>query len=303
MARKLIPHCRNLAFTLLMVSSALEGSIIIDGFTSAQNDRFANDPSFIASGFDLSGVAISNASAWATLVSPNVVLSATHFNPGLGTTIRFYPTNDPGDGYITRDVASFQRIGTTDIWAGVLDSPVTGDIATYSFATEPITTATFGLSPYSLENAYLFGRSPTANIAPEDIAVGRNVVDLFFEDVDDGSSINDALITVVNESSDLNYVSFETHLQGGDSGGPMFVENNGELLLVGINWFIVNDYDIDSGPGPSVLRDLNGVSYIGNYANDIQAFIDANAPIPEPGHTSLALALSCGLLAVMRRRR
>ena len=44
-------------------------AIQIDGFSSATNDRFANNSSFVADAFDLSGVGISNNGRWATMVS------------------------------------------------------------------------------------------------------------------------------------------------------------------------------------------------------------------------------------------
>jgi len=46
-------------------------SAIIAGYDATENDRFANDPSFIAAAYDLSGVSHNN--RWLTMISPNVL--------------------------------------------------------------------------------------------------------------------------------------------------------------------------------------------------------------------------------------
>lgn len=83
-------------------------------------------------------------------------------------------------------------------------------------------------------------------------------------------------------------------LEAGDSGAPLFVENEaGGLTIVGMNWFTA-DTNSDS------VADIFGASYLGNYDEDIQAFVDANA-VPEPASLPLLLGLACGITALCRR--
>jgi len=71
----------------LMSALALPGhaAINITGYSSTTNDRYRNDPSFIAAGFDLSGITIADENPgldtsdtdgrWLTMIRPNVFLS------------------------------------------------------------------------------------------------------------------------------------------------------------------------------------------------------------------------------------
>ncbi len=272
------------------VVATTEGAIIIDGFTTMTNDRFSNSASFVAADYDLSGVALNG--TWATMVSSNVFLSANHYHPGVGGTLTFYGSNDPSGPSVTRTVSAGQQIGTSDLWMGVLDSPLPSSYTYYDFATEDIWSRTeFDASPYAGVNAFLFGLSPTAWPVAQDMAVGRNVLDLWF--VEEESAGVDAIGSVVNTSGDTNYVTYEAYIQSGDSGGGMFVDDGtGNLKLVGINWFILS----------IGARNANGQSYVGNYDADISAFIAAHQ-IPEPSAFLLLASAGIVLACSSRRRR
>lgn len=291
----------NFLVSFLLASASvcsLHASSIIDDFSAANNDRFANDSSFVAGSYDLSGVAISQSKHWATLVSGNVILSANHYDP-YGDTVAFYPDNDPNSTPITRNVTGQDRVGSTDLWMGVLNEPVPGSINYYSYATENVTEShgqsRYQNSDYYEQNAYLFRRSDTADDTygsdkTTDMVVGRNKLDVFVEDSNLESSSGDVIATsdiwgaIDNDSGDSNYVTYETYLQPGDSGGPMFVDVNGTFTLVGLN----------AGIG----ENLSTMTYVGNYSDSIASYIAAN-PVPEPGMVTLLIgAAAC----VMRRR-
>jgi len=285
---------------VFLVAGALNAAIQIDGFTPAANDRFADDAAnFIGADYDWSGVGRTTSSRWGTLVSPNVYVSANHYHPAVGSTFEFYPGNDPGALPVTRTVASGQRIGTSDLWVGVLDAPVPGSIATYGFSSEPIAdSADFLGSEIAGQNAWMWGLSPSAYPSTTNMALGRNVLDQWYdhEIVPDDKLGDDAVMAVRNVTGDPNYVQYEAYLISGDSGGPMFAQDgSGNLLLAGINWF--NGTMNENTPEE---RNISGFSYTGNYETEIQTYIDANA-VPETGGALVGMMLV--VVVVFRRGR
>ena len=287
-----LQKCRWLIHVLLLSGIAPLSAIQIANFDTLTNDRFANDASFVASQFDLSGVAFNG--RWATMISPNVYITAEHFAPAAGGSITFYASNDPNGTSVTRQISTTrQQIGSSDLFVGTLDAALPAGFSFYDFATEDISTApngpgSFAQSPYNGANAYLFGRSPSSFPSSQNIAVGRNALDRIFLNQTAAGNTGDA-IGATDDRPDG--VTFEAMLESGDSGAPLFVENSeGGLTIVGINWFIGNDG----------TNDLLGASYLGNYDAEIQAFIDAN-PVPEPSSLLLLLSVAGGLFILRRR--
>lgn len=297
----------NLIFAIILGYPLISNAIVIDSFSPAFHDRFANDGNFIANTFDLSGVAISSGNLsengrWVTMLSENVFLSSNHFFPDDGHSVSFYGSNDPSGTSLTRTVSTSQQIGTSDLRIGVLSTPLPGDWGYYNFATQNTTNTNTSPggpsaanseswinSPYYNQNAYLIGRSVSSFTLSQDMAVGRNVLDEFFLNI---SGTNHAIGANYGGG---NSVQYEAQLAGGDSGGPMFVEDGlGGLTLVGINWFVYNpDWGIGDG---------NGFSYVGNYSTEIESYIAANLIIPEMG-TMVLFLLSSSMVAVVLLKR
>lgn len=279
------------------------GDTVIDGFASAQHDRFANDPSFIADGFDLSGVALTNGGRWVTMISPNVYLSATHYKPGLNDFVTFHATNDPTGPTATRQIASTrQQISGTDLWIGTLDAPLPSSYGYYAFADQPITNQTEFNTILGGKIALMAGRSPTGFTTSRDMAFGINVLDALFGTVSTGGTTGIAVGEVYNEPTDALYVASEQWLQSGDSGGPMFTVSGPNLILTGIHWFIA-DVSIDPDPFDAVTesapRNASGQTYTGNYASAINTFLNLYS-VPEP-NTAILLLIGSGLLCLRRR--
>jgi hypothetical protein len=278
--------------------------IFIDGFTDATNDRFTNSSSFIGNGLDFSGVGRSingTANRWGTLISNNVVVSASHWRPS--GEIAFYEDNDPTKSPVLRNFAGpSQQIGNSDIYVAVLDAPVPASFKIYDLATEFLSAPAFdentnnGIQPggsFQDEIAYMFGISPTSRGDTRiDQAVGRNRISGYVENIPFGTNTNnDSLLLLLDSNGDADYVQYEAKFAGGDSGAPMFVERNGELLLIGINSFV---------NAPGTTPEFSGNTYIGNYTNEINAFVVANA-VPEPGSASIILLAMTAFCS--RRRR
>jgi hypothetical protein len=292
-------HQASLSFVLLCALPAVAiGAINIDSFSTATNDRFANDDAFIANDYDLSGIAITDSGRWVTMLSENVFITAMHYTPSAGSSVTFYASND-ADGYsVTRTITdNFQQIGDTDLYLGTLDSALDDNFSFYDFATEDITLDrspdNFIFSEYHNATAFVFGRSETNYSTSQDIAVGMNKLDNFIKNQTVSPSTGDTILSTVNASTDPGYVEYETSLQTGDSGAPLMIDSGtGELTIVGINWFT----------GELNEEDVNGYSYVGNYDEEIQAFIDANA-VPEPTFYSICLGLFATLLPATRRSK
>lgn len=293
---------RHQSFRLILFGAFLLSSITplaaiqIANFDTLTNDRFANDNSFVASQFDLSGVGFngtgSGGSGWLTMISENVYITAEHAKPASGSDVTFYASNDPNGTSVIRSITSDrQQIGGTDIFVGTLDAALPSNFSFFDFATEDINNSfTFAKSSYSGTNAYVFGRSLISWPTSQKMAVGRNELDRFFEGVTAAGNTGD-VIGATDDRDAVNAVTYEAMLEVGDSGAPLFVENaEGGLTIVGTNWFT----------GTSDTDDIFGASYLGNYDEDIQSFVDANA-VPEPANTALLLSVACGLFALRRR--
>lgn len=288
-------------------ATAANAAISIQNFTPATNDRFADDPAFTAGAYDWSGVGRAADGKWVTMLSSNVFIGALHYHPGLpgsgvGTTVSFFPGNDPGATAVSGTIAGAQQIGSTDLWIGYLASPLPGSIASYGLATIPLTDATFAASAVANQFAYLSGLSPTVGgygASPlTNQATGTNRIEGFQEALTLSGSTGDVLLLAENLTGDPGFVmtSFETDVNGGDSGSPLMTVSGGNLVISGIAW-ASGTTDLDPGPG-TTTRNLAVYTYTGNYATAIQSYITAHA-VPEPS----ALALLAGSFLLIGRKR
>ena len=289
---------------LLVLASALpaSGALLIAGSSPATNDRFANNPSFVAAAYDWSGVGRAASGAWATLLTPNVFLSATHYRPAIGSTVTFYPGNDPSATALGRTVAGGQQIAGSDLWIGHFASALPPSIETYARVTIPISSPTFATSGLAGAAGLMSGVSASPSYGPDPIlahAVGTNAVELFIPGVSTGGSTGDTLVTVRNLPGDgaFGYVptTHESQLTVGDSGSPLMLISGGQLHLAGIAW-AVGMADIDPGDGVAA-RELSYYTYTGNLETGIANYIALNS-VPEPS----ALALVAFALPLIRRR-
>lgn len=275
-----------------LIVSTVNG-IDIDNFDELTNDRFANDSSFVLAGRDLSGIGRSSDNRWASLVSRNVFLSSNHFHPGIGATVTFFETNDPNGNSFSTTVTSGQQIVSTgpdasDIWAGVLDTPVPAGYAFYPFA-QADSGATF-----TGTNHFMFGRSPSAGPVIENVAVGTNSFTTYGANVTAQGTTDEPLLSDDNQ---LLATSFEALVEVGDSGAPTLAEINGNLTIVGTNWIVAS---VDGGVLPSV--NASGFAYTGDHSRAIQDVINAN-PIPEPQVFALISGVAALTLVFSRRRQ
>src|SRR5690349_5493775 len=90
-SRRVWSSAQAIIVLLAVCPSIARAALTVQGYsaqTAGMYDRFLNDPSFIGSGYNWSGVGrgintISNADvgSWGTMISPSYFISANHFSP------------------------------------------------------------------------------------------------------------------------------------------------------------------------------------------------------------------------------
>ncbi len=280
---------------ILALTSPLNAALMVQGYDVNRHDR-SDSNSFIGSGYSFSGVANSGLNAqnnlefrgWATMISPSFFLSANHFHNADGVNLRFFETNSVMGTYVDRMVLSGQRIAGSDLWLGRLDSPLT-TVSIYSIATGNLVG----------QPIQVVGRSATSPAQ----RVGSNVIDEqinSFSHPNLGSSVGDVY------AFDLDPVTDEARVEGGDSGGPSFAIVNGSLALAGIHWFQYTVSDDPSTPENEALQPPgSGDTRAGNYMTQINSAIAAAnigesasfvpVAVPEPGTWTLLAVTVVGL--------
>lgn len=315
---------RVLVFAVAFLTFLPLPGVIIANYSNATNLRFADNPSFIGSSFDLSGAG-RGAGRWATVIGPNYFLSANHFRPGIGSTINFAAGNSSTSPSFSYPVNGGFRIGKTDLWLGYTHEEFDPAIARYSYATQNANTLSeLGLGDSTL---YLNGRRSGGDSGSlGDSVLGTNQAEAFYKqgtgvipapggvnvlfDAPSGFQ-NDMIILFQNQSGDdRSPLQHESLVQGGDSGGPLFAVTNESLIVLGVGSLLGTDFPanfIDT-PGiantaddPIEYRGASFYSSLGSYTSELEAAISqVPNPIPEPG--TLLLAVILPLSWLVRRR-
>lgn len=264
-------------------------ALSLQSYSAASHHRFADDPAFIGSGYDWSGVAYNG--DWATRISDTYYVTAWHARATGSLT--FHEDNDPLGNTVTRTSSSLTRISNTDIAIGRFSSSPSATIAIYGIADELTTQATFASSSYYDMEAFVVGLNGTGGNTTTNFRVGRNELDGFYDDVvlvPPTANVTD-MITYDNDSPGLG--ADEANLQSGDSGGPLFITVGSELVLIGIH----------AGTDPT----LSASSFLSNYITEISAIVEAGgesltliSAVPEP---SSSLLFALGAVILMLRRR
>jgi len=234
---------------------------------------------------------------WATMISPSFFVSAFHFHPQIGDTVRFYYGNDAsGTAGTYEDVTvaggeAVEDFSNTsgpfgadgDLWIGKLSTPVSSNVTKYPILSLPsisdygghqpppqtdvsgLGISTFGLSASPDPVAYPFGNQST-------VRLGRNVINLGTSRYYSSSEVGN--VNVEGKGGKAYEFTYdnpgvgpdESQVMPGDSGGPSFFLYGGASpALVGVHWF----------EGTSNNTPLSGDTLVPGYLSYIQSVMNS----------------------------
>lgn len=271
-------QCCLFGFINGVVMSLALADMTVVGYSSARHDRFypGSDRAFLAEGVDFSGVGRpSNANdAWATLISPSFFVSAKHWHPAVGDTLRFYYTNNRNGGYEERTVIGGYQpdsdLSTTsvdgDVWIGRLSAPVSSRVAKYALL-DNVLNDSLAESNLLGQKMWEFGRNSPLNPSPIREAVGRNTI----------SGVNRFSVShgyeTIGQYGTLG--QDEALAIAGDSGSPAFITINNQPVLLGARW---------TGTSSSYNGSVAG--QINSYISTISGGTESATFITIPQHTN-----------------
>lgn len=259
----------------------------VQTYSANSHDRFQNNAAFIGNPYDWSGVGRGTAGRWGVMISDSYFLSANHFAPS--GTLRFYYSNDPSGSFEDATIDSGVQIGTSDLWLGKLDNPVSSSVAKYPILALP------SVSNYENRTIFTFGLTGGSPGGPTTVRLGRNQID-------------PGTIALYNAGTNAAYQfdwdnptggvgADESYLATGDSGGPSFNLALGSIpALTGIHWAVAT-----LTPPPYISLD----TFVPYYINAIQNEMDGEflTLIPEPSTMALMVVGGSWLVVAARRRR
>lgn len=224
-----------LCFTFFSLGVFSSHALVLRSYDASKHLRFLNFPSnpshnsqFIHAAYDLTGVGWHSifSPRQLTMVSPLHFVGANHYKPGLGATIRFLSS----DGNIHNFTVASQTAITndsgqsSDLFIGTLNTPIpAGNNINYY----PYLNLSFDLQ-YYFKQLIVLG------------ATGRG---------GEGSiqSIQNSSVSGLNTTRVLRFRytaasgdDADCYFESGDSGSPVFVEQNGAPAIVGTNSYVAS---------------------------------------------------------------
>jgi len=229
-------YVTRLSFTMLVLSTAHLHALVIRVYDANRHDRFLNfpsnpthNPNFVYANIDLTGAGwyfhpSSSQNRGITMVSPIHFVGANHAMPGIGVSLKFLSSNGTLRSYTTATQTAVTNDANvaSDIFVGKLNTaiPSTDNVKFHPYLNLRI----FNFNPYRL-----YEDKPIIMLGKE----GRG-----------GAQVSDSITylsaTGINQTRAIrsNYDNDsggddDAHLEGGDSGSPVFMTENGVTGIVG----------------------------------------------------------------------
>ena len=298
---------KTAALALCLLCTALPAHAIVGGTV---------DPDVVTSPWaGVGAVKVNGGTFSGALIGNQYVLTAAHVVGGTAPDKVQFVLNADGAASQTLAVESIQVFpGFTGTTVGA-DGVWHDDLALVKLA-QPVAA---GVPVYSLYEGALQGQTISlvgygaSESAPADATVkrsGQNRVDQTL--VDDDGGTNDEIFLFDFDGPDSTSNVFgpnvapnltlgagvEAQFAGGDSGSPVFVNDNGVWKLAGIAAF---NGSITGLPGSNTtFGAIGGGTIVAPYASWIQETL--SAPVPEP-HTWLMLLTGLGLVGAARFKK
>ena len=271
-------------FLLTPILSAQTSNVA--NYSSETNDRFADSSQFVGSHLNFSGVGRTTNGQWATLIAPNIFVTANHFGPRAGREVTFFAENDPSGESFSYQVAGTSRIGGSDLLIGHFDEAVDRSLNYYGWQSEELDESSFADSSlFDAEILQLTRSDEFGNLT--DLVVGQNVIHSFLPDAFISTLGGGDLLTTRYSLTDTDVQYHEAVLVRGDSGSPLFSVAGSELSVVGI---------ASATSGTSSF-----FTYTGTAVDEVDSYIEVNGlSVPEP---SSGLLLGLSLFGLWKRRR
>ncbi len=302
---------------------------VIAGYDPNNNNRFSSNfpgdpssgvyptantsPSFVLSGFDLSGVgwqpfassAHADGTKGVTMVSPVNFIAAAHYAPAIGSTLFFDPSTAPNGPTVSRTVVSTIQVknpdgSNSDVLFGTLNAPFTAadHVTYYPIPTSRTKSDYNNVVLYNYDQRAQMGRNNFSAVDTSGIFTpyggphgnanfaGTGVTSFYSYDFDTVTFDNDAFPGFIPP---LNHDEFA--VESGDSGSPTFMIQNGQLSLLGAHYALFSN----NGSQPFISVD----SFLPDYRDNINTLIS----VPEPGTLALGGLGAAGAVGCWLRRR
>ena len=306
-ARTLIALVVGLA---LIVLSPRASALVINGENATSNYRFTSgfpsspvlntSGSFVASGYDLSGVGWGTESTRNyTMINSQYFLYATHYPPA--TAEMFFYSSSNGVVTYTIDTAfsltleyPFATPGNhlkSDLSVGRLTTTLNpvDNITVYPILNRPTGAEYLGLNLLVYGWSAAVGTGVINGLGPQNLYWNNNTPAIAADDVLNTLLIFDNLNDTYMMTFTQGAAAGEARVEGGDSGSPSFVPWNGGLALVGIHSAVNGSTSFDTFL-PSYLPSLqtNGITF---------------QTVPEPSIVWLAGLAGIALIMTSSRSR
>jgi secreted trypsin-like serine protease len=251
------------------------------------------------------------------LIGSQHVLTAAHVVGGAAAgNVAFVVNSESGSQvYSVQSIMVFPgyngtATGSDGVWHDDLAvirlaTPVAGNVPAYDLYTGPLNGQTIQLAGYGGSGDGVNGVTGGASSSVR--RIGQNKVDELLVDDDDSVADEvflfdfdgpDAASNVFGPDIPANFTlgsSVEVQFAGGDSGSPVFVNDNGEWKLAGIAAF---NGSVTGLPGSNVLFGaIGGGTVVAPYVPWIES---AMVPVPEPD-VWLSLLAGLGVMGAMMR--